>query len=226
MKLIYKIGITTLFFLSSISYAKTPLQQILDIANQTCSQSTKYGVFTYEDCSTSSFLFPVANDSAFQKKLVTTINNMGLRVDGDLITSIEPRVNNYYIYHGTVVELGIDYFSNVSAFDKAGNEYGLSIFYAPYTNKMIIQPLSRNTEKYAGKWGGDLKDPMLRKAILEHINWQYRVYFKPRIGPVDNPEFKGELLNKNLREIKINLGITHKIPGFSYYDANFKLPSE
>lgn len=225
MRLIYKIGISASLFLSSITYAKTPIQQILDVANQTCSASTRVNVFTYEDCKTNSFVFPIVNDSSFEKKLVTTINNMGLRVTGNLIENIDPRVNNYYIYYGTVIQLSLSPYT-VSISDKDGNEYGISIFYTPYKNKMIIQPNSRNTSKYEGKWGGDLKDPMLRKAILESVNWQYRIYFKPLTGEVTSPEFKAMLLNGDLRRIKNNLGIAHKISGFSYYDPNFKLPSE
>jgi hypothetical protein len=99
----------------------------------------------------------------------------------------------------------------------------MAVYYAPYANKLIVQPTSMDTSKYSHPWFGDLKDATLRKGIVQSVKNDYARSWGSSTN-VQNT-FK-DIINKELREIKVYLGVNIQHPGFQYYDPNYRLPHE
>lgn len=218
--------IAALFALSTVSaFAATPTQQVLDEVNKVCAVQPNYDN-SYRLCNTLDVRFPFENDAAFKNKLTSVLKKSGLKIKGDPVSSIKSSVPGFSILNGSVIHAYASTYNqdyDFALIDKAGNQYGMSVYYAPYGNKLIVEPTSQDTSKYSHPWLGDLKDATLRKGIVQFVRNNYKSSWGS--SPNAQNTFK-DTINEELRELKIYLGADIQHQGFQYYDPNYRLPHE
>jgi|SRR5690606_11468247 len=216
--------LTILLGVPSISaHARTLTQEVLSEVNTAC-QSQLSNDYTYRECDLPVPYFPFGSDAEFKKKFMAVVTQAGYKVKGDPVSEIDTKVHPMFIVYGNVLSTNTNIMRNPKGalIDKAGVEYSVHLYYAPFTNKLIIKPLSIKGHEYAS-WIGDLQDATLRKGIIQ---FGKNAFIQSRGDTEENQLIFKNWINKELREFKLNLGVNVTYPGFKYYDANYLLPHE
>lgn len=212
-----KLSLALFLALTSISaLASTPTQQALESVNKQCAFQVNKDQ-TYFGCSIVSALFPFQNDMTFQKKFFDVLKKSDFTYTGDPIDGLDTDISPQRVFNGSVITPLANSNAEFALFDKKGREYGMTIYYAPYTNKLIIMPHGRKGD-VSHKWLGDIKDTNLKKAIIQREVNDYDL-MKEYAWKVDS-------FNATLREIKVNLGVDLKFNGFKGFDPNYRLSYE
>ena len=212
-----KLSLALILALPSISaFADIPTQQALESVNKQCSFQVNRDQ-TYLGCSIVSALFPFHNDVTFQKKFFDVLKKSRFTYTGDPIGGLDTDISPQRIFNGSVITPLTNDDVEFALFDKKGIEYGMTIYYAPYTNKLVIMPHGRKGD-VTHKWLGDVQDSNLKKAMIQREVLHYRIT-SPYTSQTDS-------YNAALREIKVNLGTDVKFDGFDGFDPNYRLSYE
>lgn len=212
-----KLSLVLLLTLPSISaIAATPTQQALDAVNKQCGFQVNHS-HHYLGCTMVTAHFPFLNDKTFQKKFFDVLKQSGFTYTGDPIAALDGDISPQRIYNSSVITPLISPNTVYALIDKKGVEYGMSVYYAPHTNKLVIMPHGMKGD-VSHKWLGDVKDSNLKKSII-HDNINTYNVMKAYAS-------EGDFFNSSLREIKVNLGVDVKFDGFKNFNPNYRLSYE
>lgn len=215
--------ITLLCFISSASvFSSTPTQDKLNEINALCSNKPNpKGDHSYGDCFVTK-QFPLKTDPVFIKKFNDLVNKSDLKLNGDVINSLFDDIWGRQIVYGNSFNTYTSGY-NPGLIDKNGNEYVAKIYYAPYSNKLIIRPVSKDSKKYSHAWLGDVKDKTLSSAIVQMETSSFKSLWNTDWSK--RSDFN-DLTNTDIREVKVNLGIDLYFPEFKGYNSKFRLAHE
>lgn len=212
-----KLSLALILAIPSISsIAATPTQQALETVNQKCSFQLNSNK-TYFGCPMVTVEFPFQKDATFKKKFFDVLKKSGFTYTGDPIGSFDPEISPQRVFSSSVITPLSKYEVKYSLVDKNRVEYGMIIYYAPKTNKMVIMPYGKEGD-VTHKWLGDVKDSNLKNAIIQRELNEYRLWEY-------EPSHK-ESVNQTLREIKVNLGVDAKFDNFPDFDPTYRLSYE
>lgn len=226
MKKFFIFGISTLSMISYSSYAITPIQQTLNNLHRECINAPKvnphmtYDEKTYHQCLVATD-FPLYTDNIFIEKMRSTLAKSDLDIKDNL--KLFESISGHNIINANVI-FTYNMGEKGPIVDKDGTLYNISIYYAPYTNKMIIAPEAIDSLNNSHTWIGDLKDPDLISAIIQREKNSYESLKK--IDDIKNSPGYNVIMNTKIRSIKINIGKNIQFKDFEGYNPKFRLPHE